>query len=319
MDVIGFGALNVDYIYEVGDLSSIEIGGKACEPGAELFCSPKEFDETRKTLKQKAHLASRSPGGSAANTVVALAKMGFSTGYIGKVGRDENGQFLLKNMEGVDVSRILRNDKSGQTIILLDKAKERTIFVLPGCNDELTFEEIDLDYVRQAKFIHLTSFAGEVPTEAQRQLVEAIGRGVKVGFDPGEIHTQKGLVKMVPVIRRSHTVFVTDREIRLLTGLDYEEGARELLNYGPETVVSKLGPRGSYILSREEEFHVAPVEATPVDRTGAGDVYAAGYLAGLLKGLSLMQCAMLATKAAAQSITGWGRERYPDASIFKGV
>lgn len=319
MDVIGFGALNVDYIYEVGNLSSIEIGGKACEPGAELFLNPKEFDEATKILKQKAHLASRSPGGSAANTVVALAKMGFSTGYIGKVGRDENGQFLLKNMQGVDTSHILRNEKSGQTIILLDKVRERTIFVLPGCNDELTFKEIDLDYAKQAKFVHLTSFAGEIPTDAERELVEKIGGEVKISFDPGEIHTQKGLVKMTPVIRRTHTVFVTDREAHLLTGEDYMEGVREILNYGPQTVVCKLGPRGSYILTRQEEFHVPPVEAMPVDRTGAGDVYAAGYLAGLLKGLSIMQCAMLATKAAAQSITGWGREKYPDASIFKGV
>lgn len=319
MDVIGFGALNVDYIYEVDNLSSIKIGGKACEPGSELFCSAEEFEEARKTLEQKAHLASRSPGGSAANTVVALSKMGFSCGYIGKVGQDENGQLLLKSMEGVDSSHISKDGKSGQTIILLDKARERTIFVLPGCNDDLTFKEIDLDYAKQAKFVHLTSFAGEIPTNAQIELVKRIGGKVKISFDPGEIHTQKGLVKMVPVVRRSDTVFVTDREIRLLTGEDYVEGVRELLNYGPKTVVCKLGRRGSYVLSREEEFHVPPSDATPVDRTGAGDVYAAGYLAGRLKGLSIMKCAMLATKAAAQSITGWGREKYPDASIFKGV
>lgn len=321
MDVIGFGAFNVDYIYEVEDLSQVLIAGKPCEPGGEMFCAPDSFGEVQKVLaEKKARLASRSPGGSAANTVLALARMGFKTGAIGKVGRDEGGKFLLAGMKGVDASHVKTDGTSGQTVILLDKERERTILVFPGANDELTFDELDLGYIRKAEFLHLTSFAGEVPTEAQRRLVEAVRDAVKITFDPGEIHTQKGLVKMQHVISHSDTVFVTDREVHLLTGEDYNFGTRELLNYGPKTIVCKLGPRGSYVLSREEEFHVPPTPAEPVvDRTGAGDVYAAGFLAGRLKGLNLMECAMLATKAAAQSITGWGREKYPDASILTGL
>lgn len=316
-DAIGFGSLNVDLIFEVDDLSQLKVRGKKLETGGELFGTLKDFEGLLSQLEKDGRLRSRSPGGSAANTMVALSRMGFNTGYIGKVGCDKEGEFILQSMEGVDTSRVLKNAKSGMTAVLLDKARERTILVLPNANDALTFDEIDIDYAKKARFLHLTSFAGDVPTEAQKELVKRIHREVKISFDPGEIHTQKGLVKMLPVLKRSYAVFVTDREAYLLTGEDYIDGTRELLSYGPSIVICKLGARGSYVLTRREEFHVPPVRTKAVDKTGAGDVYAAGFLAGLLKGEHIMKCGLLATKAAAQSIKGWGRDKYPDQSLLE--
>lgn len=316
-DAVGLGALNVDLIFEVDDLSQLRVRGKKLEAGGEVFGTLKDFQGLLSQLEKDGRLRSRSPGGSAANTMVALSRMGFETGYIGKVGRDKEGEFILQSMEGVDTSRVLKNDKSGMTAVLLDKAKERTILVLPNSNDALTFDEIDLPYAKNARFLHLTSFAGDSPTEAQKELVKRVHNDVKISFDPGEIHTQKGLAKMLPVLKRSYIVFVTDRETQLLTGEDYMDGTRELLNYGASIVVCKLGARGSYVLTREEEFHVPPVKTKAVDKTGAGDVYAAGFLAGLLRNEHIMKCGLLATRAAAQSIKGWGREKYPDRSFLE--
>ncbi len=318
-DFIGFGALNVDMIYVVDDLSNITVCGRDCEPGAEVFCSLNEFVDVQELLKEHGKFVSRSPGGSAANTAVAMSRLGFKAGFIGQVGGDENGDFLLKNMDGVDTSRIKRGGQAGVTIVLLDPNGERTIIVLPNANDEFSFTDIDTAYAADTKFLHLTSFAGETPTQAQIKLAQALGDGVKLSFDPGEIHTQKGLVKMMPVFKKSHTVFITDREVRLLTGEDYVDGTHEILNYGPEVVVCKLGKIGSYVLTREEEFGVPAEPVKAIDKTGAGDVYAAGFIGGMLKGLPLMQCAQVANKAAATSITGWGRENYPDQSLFSGV
>ncbi|MFZ3063168.1 MAG: carbohydrate kinase family protein [Actinomycetota bacterium] len=316
-DAVGLGALNVDLIFEVDDLSQLRVRGKKLEAGGEVFGTLKDFQGLLSQLEKDGRLRSRSPGGSAANTMVALSRMGFETGYIGKVGRDKEGEFILQSMEGVDTSRVLKNDKSGMTAVLLDKAKERTILVLPNSNDALTFDEIDLPSAKNARFLHLTSFAGDSPTEAQKELVKRVHNDVKISFDPGEIHTQKGLAKMLPVLKRSYIVFVTDRETQLLTGEDYMDGTRELLNYGASIVVCKLGARGSYVLTREEEFHVPPVKTKAVDKTGAGDVYAAGFLAGLLRNEHIMKCGLLATRAAAQSIKGWGREKYPDRSFLE--
>ncbi|MFH1736936.1 MAG: carbohydrate kinase family protein, partial [Actinomycetota bacterium] len=215
------------------------------------------------------------------------------------------------------VSRVRRGGETGVTIILLDPDGERTIIVLPNCNDELSSADVDTDYATDAKYVHLTSFAGEKPTAAQINLVGKLFGDVKISFDPGEIHTQKGLVKMMPIFRKSSFVFITDREIRLLTGEDYIDGTHEILAYGPEIVVCKLGKIGSYILTLEHEFGVPTPTVEPVDKTGAGDVYAAGFIGGLLKGLPVQKCGQLASRAAALSITGWGRESYPDESLFK--
>ncbi len=315
-DCIGFGALNVDMIFKVDKLQSTRIGDLSLEPGGEIFCSEDEFESVLDVLKRNTKFINESPGGSAANTIVALAGMGLKTGYIGRVGKDREGDLLLESMLDVDTSGILRSGLTGRTAVIVDSVGERTIIVMPLSNDELVFEDIDIEYSRQAKFIHVTSFAGEKPTSAQIELVEKVGDSVRISFDPGEIHTQKGLTKMMPVIKSCHILFVTDREIRLLTGEDYADGTRELLSYGPNIVVSKLGKEGSYILTQDDEFHCPAIETDAIDKTGAGDVYAAGFLAGYMTGYSLMRCASLASKAAAHSISDWGRSAYPDKFLL---
>ena len=93
---------------------------------------------------------------------------------------------------------------------------------------------------------------------------------------------------------------------------DYKEGAKKLLSYGIEIIACTLGKKGSYVLSRDRELEVPADKSEAIDTTGAGDVYTAGFLAGLLKELSLFECARLATRAATQSIKGYGRNSYPD-------
>lgn len=317
LDFIGFGALNVDYVYAVDDLANIVVGGRICAPGSEMFCTEEEFVAVKELLEAHGRLVGRSAGGSAANTAVAMIKMGFTAGYVGKVGKDENGDFLLDSMKGVDVSRVARGGVTGMTVVVLDPDGERTIIVLPNCNDDIVFEDIDVDYVTDTRFLHMTSFAGDGPTRAQNMIAELMRGKARLSFDPGEISTQKGLVKMMPTLKNSHILFITDREVRLLTGEDYVDGTREIIKYGPEIVVCKQGKIGSYILTHDQEFRVAALDIKAVDKTGAGDVYAAGFLAGMLKNMSLNKCAQIANKAAAQSITGWGRENYPDALVLE--
>ena len=317
VDLVGFGALNLDIVYEVDDLSHIVIDGKPCEAGSERFCDAEQFADIKRQLDKHGKYRGQSAGGSAANTAVAMTRLGFSAGYIGQVGTDKTGDFLLESMAGVDVSRVRRGGETGVTVVLLDPDGERTIIVLPNCNDELSSVDVDADYAVNAKYVHLTSFAGEKPTAAQIDLVEKISGDVKISFDPGEIHTQKGLVKMMPIFKKSSLVFITNREIRLLTGEDYVDGTHEILAYGPEIVVCKLGKIGSYILTVEQEFGVPTRAIEPIDKTGAGDVYAAGFIGSLLKELPVQKCGQVASQAAALSITGWGRESYPDESLFK--
>lgn len=307
MDVVGLGALNVDMVYEV-DLASFGL-----EAGRERIGSYEEFKGLLKLLKNRGKVKVKSGGGSAANTIYALAKLGFSCGYLGKVGKDEEGNFLLEGLSKVEVdtSKIKRNKKSGVCLVLLDKSKDRTIIVLPNANDTLVFSELDTDYINKADFLHMSSFLGKIPFEAQKKI--ASKTKAKISFNPGEPHAARGLKELSPILEHTFVLFLTQKEAEILTDKDYKKGARVLLSYGIEIIVCTRGEKGSYLLSRKEELEVPPEKVEAADTTGAGDVYAAGFLAGLLKKLPLPECARLATKAAAQSIKGYGRDSYPDS------
>jgi len=312
MDVVGLGALNVDLIYQVDPLLL------GLEAGRERVGSYHEFEDLLNSLKSKAKLRIKNGGGSAANTIYALAKMGFSCGYLGKVGKDGEGDFLLEGLMkvGVNTEKIKREGRSGLCVVLLGKRKDRSIIILPHTNDTLSDSDLDPEYVNEAEFLHMSSFLGDVPFKAQKTIARKTR--AKISFDPGEPHASKGMKELIPILERTFILFSTGREVEILTHQDYKEGSRELLKLGIEIIACKLGERGSYVLCQEEELKIPPQRGRIVDSTGAGDVYAAGFLAGLLKKLSLVECARLATLAASQSIRGFGRKTYPGQEILSG-
>jgi sugar/nucleoside kinase (ribokinase family) len=309
--IVGFGALNLDLIFEVKDFKSISSNKGRLEPGKEVFGSDEDFQHLLEQLNRFGTLKSKSGGGSAANTIVALARMGFQTKFIGKVGEDEEGDFLLENLRPVQTDWIHRGQRSGICLVVLDRRQDRFLFVQGNANSSLGIDEIDLNALKDISWIHLTSFIGESPFEAQKFLLSNLSTSVKVSLDPGEIYAKKGLEKIGPLIKRSHILFVTEKEIRLLTGQDFSPGTRRLMEVGPSVLVCKKGKQGSHVFTQQGDFEVPAPQVEVVDNTGAGDVYNAGFLAGVFLGKSLEENALFATKIAAKSVTGYGRERYP--------
>lgn len=313
MDFVGLGALNLDVIYRVDFDSCFPLVKK----GLERKISANELVHLKKFLEKRGELIIKSGGGSAANTIYALAKLGFSCGFIGKVGEDEEGDFLLEELSkaGVDNSRIVREGNTGICIILVDKRGERSTLIMPGTNDTLVFNQVDMDYIERARFLHTSSFFGEVSFHTQKEIISRIK--TRVSFDPGEPHATKKWGQLLPILKKTWILFSTQREIEIISGENFKEGSKKLVQLGIKTVVCKLGSRGSWIVSSEGEWFIPARKTNPVDTTGAGDVYAAGFLAGVLMGLSLPECGKLGTRAAAISITGFGRSNYPEKELLK--
>ena len=284
LEVVCFGALNVDKLYKVDRLA-----------GADEESVILDFKE--------------SPGGSAANTAVGLARLGVKTGYIGKVAEDREGGLLLKSFtdEGVDTEGIVisKTGRSGSVLGFVDQKGDRALYLDPGVNDTLKYEEISLNYVRGAEFLHLTSFAGNIPLEAQKRLIEEFPK-VKVTLDPGVIYARKGLEKLRPLIKRCYALLPNENEVRLLTGKDYREGARDLLREGAGIIAVKLGAKGCYITDGREEYLVRPFKVRVVDATGAGDAFCAGFIYGLLRGKGLRECGILGNFVASRCLTKMG-------------
>jgi ribokinase len=296
-DVIGFGALNVDKLCHVNRI--------ACG-GEESFVVS----------------IGEAAGGSAANTIVGLARLGMKTGFIGKVANDHEGQLLLNDFkkEGVNTEGItvVEQGRSGNVTAFVDKTGERALYVHPSVNDALALKEINIEYAESTEFMHLASM-DERPFRTQRRLVEMVSE-VKISLDPGEIYARKGLAKLAPILRKCCVFMPSENELKLLTGKPFRQGASFVLKYGVDIVAVKLGRKGCYVTDGKENHLIDPPDAKPVDKTGAGDAFCAGFLYGLVNGKDLYECGRIGNFVASRCIEKIGaRAGLPRASDLKDI
>ncbi len=301
IEVIGLGALNIDNIYQV---ERILEDGEAVVKESGLF-----------------------PGGSAANTIYGLAKLGVYTGFTGIVGDDAEGKILFDDFQktGVDTSQIQVKPgaKTGSTLCLSDRLGKRSLYVLPGANNLLTMDDLDLTYINQARMLHLSSFADDRQFKVLLELMDKLDPSIKLSFSPGAFYASRGLETLKPILARTYTLFINESEIQQLTGKDFKAGAENCLNQGCQMVVVTLGKGASYktvmttsyIRDIENEYVVEPGNKniiSALDTTGAGDAFASGFIYGLVKGKGLEECGRLGNITAQFSITKIGaREGLP--------
>jgi ribokinase len=285
-DVVGFGALNVDMLFKVNRLARAE---------EESFIE--DYTEAC--------------GGSAANTVVGLARLGCKTGFIGKVANDREGKLQIDcfSNEGVDTSGIIqaKQGKSGSVLGFVDKKGARALYINSGVNDSIEPRELKWDYVSQTKFLHLSSFVGEKSFRTQKKLLGSLPSDIKISFDPGSVYAQKGFVAIEPIIRSSYVLMPNAVELELLTGeADYCKGADLMIEVGVKIVAVKLGSKGCYVTDGRERLRIEPFKVKVVDTTGAGDAFCAGFLYGLINNKSLSECGRLANFVASRCVMQMG-------------
>jgi ribokinase len=285
-DVVGFGALNVDKLFKVNRIAEAE---------EESFI--------------KSH--SETCGGSAANTIIGLARLGCKVGFVGKVADDKEGALLLGDFrkECVNVAGIVsaQRGESGRVMGFVDAKGERALYIYSGVNDTIAFDEIKTDYVFGAKFLHLTSFVGNLSFKTQKKLLQNLPENVKVSFDPGTLYARKGLAQLEPIIAKSYVMMPNAKELSLITGeADYCRGADFLIGKGVKIVAIKLGCDGCYVTDGHERLRIEAFKVKAVDTTGAGDAFCAGFLYGLLKEKTLQECGRLGNFVASRCVTKMG-------------
>ena len=295
IEVVGLGALNMDHIYKVERI----------------------LDDGEAVVLE----AKSSPGGSAANTIYGLAKLGIKTGFSGVVGDDDDGKILLQDFQKVEVDisriRVKHGKKTGSVLCLSDKLGRRSLYVLPGANNLLTMDDLDLTYINQARMLHLSSFAHDRQFKVLLELIDKLDLSVKLSFAPGALYAVKGLKNLTPILGRTYLLFINQSEIQQLTGEDVTIGAQSCLRQGCQIVAVTLGKGRrvrkttavGYIRDAEHEYVIESGSrdiGAEVDTTGAGDAFAAGFLYGLIKGKRLSECGLLGDIAARLSITKLG-------------
>ena len=311
LEVVGLGALNIDHLYQI---ESILGDAETAADVAHVVRPPGYTEPESKSM-------GTFPGGSAANTIYGLARLGVKTGFVGAVGDDAEGKRLLQDFEktGVHTSQIKVKPKAetGLARCFSDKLNFRSIRVTPGANNLLTTADVDLEYMSQAEILHISSFVDDAQLEVLLELVNKLDYSVKVSFSPGELYATKGIKTLTPILARTYVLFTNEKEVEQLTGKSFKTGAEVCLKLGCQVVAVTLGKgtsyktviATSYIRDSQREYVVEPVNKETIsdrDTIGAGDAYAAGFLYGLLNSKGLEECGRLGDIAARFSITGTG-------------
>jgi ribokinase len=220
----------------------------------------------------------RSGGGSAANVACALAGLEVDAGLIGSVGEDDVAGYVRRELDaaGVDCRNLISVGDGETAIKYLIVAEDGQVLVFgnDGVNEAFGPGDVDADYLRSADHLHLTS---QAPETAAYLAETASAAGVPVSFDPGRRLADRDYSH---ALAHADVVFLNDREAGAILDDDLEHPSAEL--HG-RVVVTKHGPRGGAVHTPERTFEHPGFEVEPVDTTGAGDAFAAGFVATLLE------------------------------------
>ncbi|MBU0477358.1 sugar kinase [bacterium] len=254
-------------------------------------------------------------GGCASNTGAALRKLGVDTALIGKVGNDGFGDYLIKEMSqcGLNVQGIRKdnNVNTSCSLALVEDDGERRFIHCYGADGTFTENDIDWNIIKGCKILHIAgSFL--MPTfdgiQTAHVLNKARSMGIMTSLDTAWDAKGKWLKNIEPALKYIDIFLPSIEEARMITGLESAEKiANFFLKYGIKIVGLKMGSKGCFVKSSDNEtVKVSPFIIKPVDATGAGDAFVAGFLAGVLKGWNLRKTAEFACAVGACCVEAMG-------------
>jgi sugar/nucleoside kinase (ribokinase family) len=253
--------------------------------------------------------AIRTSGGSAANTIHGLAILGVDTGYIGAIGKDETGDFFESDMKKAGVNTLLfrRSSITGTAVALISPDRERTFATHLGAAVELEAEDLKPMLFEGYDILYPEGYLINNFPLFETACSIAKDKGMLVALDLSSynvVEAYHGAFKRI-IEKYVDILFANELEAKAFTGREPEDAIR-LLSESAKTVIVKIGAEGSLIRNRQEMVKVGvfPVECT--DTTGAGDLYAAGFLYGYSRGLGIEKCGLLGSLMASTVIETLG-------------
>jgi len=254
------------------------------------------------------------PGGNCINTAIALARLGITVRVAAAIGNDRFGQLIRDRVraEGIDSAGLvtLPGAKTSTSIVLIEATGQRRFLHLRGVSGLFSGQDLNWGKVKGARIFHYSS-AFAVPTFDEKSLEPALRRAHELGCLTAMNICWDVRGRWIKTIQTAlaHTdfIFPNCEEGQQLTGeTDPSAIAARLREWGVKTVVVKLGAAGCYVESPEGSFASPGFAVQPVDTTGAGDCFAAGFLAALCRDQSLPLAARYANAAGALATLGLG-------------
>ncbi len=300
-DIISMGSATRDVFMSVVDFKSIDMAqfstGKAlCFPlGSKI--------EIKKIVFTS--------GGGGTNAAVTFSRQGLSTACVGVVGNDLNSQEVLNGLikEGVEVKYFQKDndDYTAYSVVLVDSSGERTILSYKGEGQHFDFEKIAFDQL-QTKWLFLDSLGGHYDL-LEKSVNWAVANGVKLATNPGSKELEHGLEKLRPLLKNFSIVTMNQEEASGLTGIDYKKES-DIFKFMDEIIggifVMTKGPEGVVVSDGKNVYRAGVPDSPIVERTGAGDAFASGFISEYIRSSDIAKAIQFATANASSVVTQYG-------------
>lgn len=314
--ILGIGNALVDVMKILEDDSVLQ---KFSLPKGSMQLVDKEKSDLIRSETEDLN-TSLASGGSAANTIHGLAKLGIETAYIGSIGMDDTGDFFENDMKNAGIRTILsrRNSPTGTALTLISKDSERTFATHLGAAVELSADDLKTSDFRGFDILYLEGYQIFNKPLVDKACRIAGEQNMKISLDLASYNVVESHLDPFKEIVGKYVdiLFANEEEAKAFTGLDTEE-ALEAISRLCEIAVVKVGSEGSWIKRGEEIIRISTPSVKVKDTTGAGDLYAAGFLYGYSRNCNLEICGQYGSILASEVIKILGARM--DDRIWAGI
>lgn len=249
-------------------------------------------------------------GGSAANTVKCIAQLGGKAGFIGKIGNDNVGNFFEDTIKQNGITPILLKSTlpSGRCNVLISKDHERTMATCLGAAADMKAEDIDIEMFKNHDIFHIEGYLMQNYDLIDKAgfLAKKAGLAISIDFASYNIVTEHLDFLKYFTDKYADIIFANEEESFAYTQARPEEAVR-IIGEKADMAIVKIGAKGSYISHRNEVSHIQAVYTDNViDTTGAGDIFAAGYLFGMANNFGIEKCGQIGALCASEIIQSLG-------------
>ena len=262
------------------------------------------IQEKSKNLEQE--MAS---GGSAANTIHGLANLGVETAFIGTVGDDEIGNFFIKDMKKSGIKPLLNISEtaSGLANAMISPDGERTFGTFLGAAIELSPDDLKPEQFKDYDILHVEGYLVQNHDLLERILQIAKEQGLEISLDLASYNVVEDNLTFLKKMVEQYVdiVFANEEEAKAFTGKEPEDALNTIAEVAKVAIV-KVGSKGSMIKIDNQIANVGVESTKVVDTTGAGDLYAAGFLFGYVNNLSPKKSGEIGAMLAAKVIADYG-------------
>lgn len=252
-------------------------------------------------------------GGGGTNTAVAFSRLGLKTAYLGKIGKDESGLSVFRNLknEGIRFIGVLGHT-SGLSVVLDSVEDDRTILAYKGCNNFLEFKEIDKNKLK-SKWFYFSSMMGDSLKTLKHLSTFASKNGIKVAFNPSSYMAKSGLKNLEPIIKNTNILIMNKEEACDVLGekhdtkKDIKEIISKLKKHISDYVVITDGPNGAWCYDGKKLLFAKAIKGLKIiETTGAGDAFAAGFTAQVIREKPVEDCFRAGFIESESVITAYG-------------